>query len=96
MKIAQIGLVVILGFSVSGCSSVFKNSNVGSSWDCPNAQGVGCSSIEYADEIARQKLVLNEANLKKPKSKKKKKHKILVNKHERDFEIQTIQERETK
>jgi len=55
-------------FLTSSCST-YK-----SSWDCPKASGIGCSSLEYADEIARQQMILNKA--------KREKRKILIN---RDF-----------
>lgn len=30
-----------------------------STWNCPLESGIGCSSIEYADEIAKQEIQLN-------------------------------------
>ena len=32
-----------------------------STWDCPKAKGIGCSSVEYADQIARQQIIVNKA-----------------------------------
>lgn len=37
---------------LSGCSS-YK-----STWNCPLETGIGCSSIKYADEIAKQEIKL--------------------------------------
>jgi hypothetical protein len=52
----------LLFFSlVCGCSS-YK-----SSWDCPKAKGIGCSSLEYADEMAREQILLNTGKYKKLK-----------------------------
>jgi hypothetical protein len=30
-----------------------------STWDCPKVKGIGCSSLEYADEVARKQILLN-------------------------------------
>lgn len=43
-------------FSLSGCSG-YK-----STWDCPKIKGIGCSSLEYADEVAREQILLNTIN----------------------------------
>jgi hypothetical protein len=40
-------------FLLSGCSS-YK-----STWNCPLEMGIGCSSIKYADEIAKQEIQSN-------------------------------------
>ncbi len=45
--------------TLSSCSS-YKTS-----WDCPKAKGIGCSSLEYADEVAREQIVLNTIKAKK-------------------------------
>ena len=63
-KVISTTLLVILGLSVSGCSG-YK-----SSWDCPKVKGIGCSSLEYADEVAREQILLN--------TKKNEKKKILL------------------
>lgn len=52
----QCVILLLLGI-VSGCTS-YKNS-----WSCPNAKGIGCSSLEYADEVARKQILLNKARL---------------------------------
>lgn len=31
-----------------------------STWDCPKIKGIGCSSIEYADWIAREQIITNK------------------------------------
>jgi len=46
-----IGLLVLC----SSCSS-YK-----STWDCPKEIGIGCSSIEYADEVAKDQIILNHS-----------------------------------
>ena len=57
---------VLLGcLLLAGCSS-YK-----SSWDCPKELGIGCSSLEYADEVARDQIILN--------SKKESSKRILFN-----------------
>lgn len=38
---------------VTGCSG-YKTS-----WDCPKEMGIGCSSLEYADGVAREQILLN-------------------------------------
>jgi len=50
----KIGLVSIL-LCLSSCSS-YK-----STWDCPKETGIGCSSIEYADEVAKEQIILNHS-----------------------------------
>ncbi|AIL66157.1 hypothetical protein NOVO_09240 (plasmid) [Rickettsiales bacterium Ac37b] len=63
----MIRLASILFFILflSNCSSYR------SSWDCPKAKGIGCSSLEYADNIAREQILLNSGV--------KQKKKILIN-----------------
>ena len=63
-KVIGATLLLVLGLSVSGCSG-YK-----SSWDCPKVKGIGCSSLEYADEVAREQILLN--------TEKKNKKKILL------------------
>jgi hypothetical protein len=31
-----------------------------STWDCPKVRGIGCSSIEYADLVAREQILANK------------------------------------
>lgn len=93
MRVRQILLMSCFVF-LGGCSAAFKNSNIGSDWDCSNAKGIGCSSIEFADEIARQKIVLNESLLVKSKKKRSvKAKKVLINEHDQDFAKQPIEMR---
>lgn len=49
-------LFLLLG-NLSACTSYKSN------WSCSNAQGIGCSSLEYADEVARKQILLNQASL---------------------------------
>lgn len=51
---ARIFLAVLMLFLVTGCSQ-YK-----SSWSCRNPEGIGCSSISYADRIARKNIILND------------------------------------
>jgi hypothetical protein len=53
-----------------------------STWDCPKVKGIGCSSLEYADEIARKQIILN--TVKKPAKR------VLIKKNETNFEIDEI------
>lgn len=45
--------MISLSLTLSSCAS-YKTS-----WDCPKVKGIGCSSLEYADEIARKQILLN-------------------------------------
>lgn len=45
--------LLIAMICLSACST-YKTS-----WDCKNQKGIGCSSMEYADEIARKRIILN-------------------------------------
>jgi hypothetical protein len=64
--------LIILTLATSSCSH-YK-----SSWDCKNPQGIGCSSIEYADDVARKRIILNEIKNEKSKS-------VLIREHYADF-----------
>jgi hypothetical protein len=47
-------LIALITFTLmSGCSS-YKTS-----WDCPKVRGIGCSSVNYADEMAMEQILLN-------------------------------------
>jgi hypothetical protein len=70
--ITGVGLALIL----SSCTG-YKTS-----WDCPKVKGIGCSSLEYADEIARKQILLN--------TDKKQKKEILIRKNENNFELDEI------
>ena len=52
-KISKLLSFIVLSFLVSGCSG-YKTS-----WDCPKSKGIGCSSIGYADEMAKEQILLN-------------------------------------
>ena len=52
----KISSVVLVLFLVTGCSQ-YK-----SSWSCRNPEGIGCSSISYADRIARKNIILNDGD----------------------------------
>jgi len=56
----QLSLLLASFILLSACSG-YK-----SSWDCPKAKGIGCSSLEYADEMAREQILLNTGKHKKP------------------------------
>ncbi len=49
-----------------------------STWDCPKVKGIGCISLEYADEVARKQILLNTT--------KKQKKKVLIKQDENSFE----------
>ena len=70
-----IKLMLILT-SLSNCTS-YKTT-----WDCPKVKGIGCSSLEYEDEIARKQILLNTG--KNPAKK------VLIKKNENNFEIDEI------
>lgn len=72
-------LVIIAAITLSSCAH-YK-----SSWDCKNPQGLGCTSIEYADEIARRHIILNEGKSEKEKI-------ILLKEHYSDFKKYETQE----
>lgn len=58
-KLNNIAVSMILLTFLSGCNS-YKTS-----WDCAKAKGIGCSSLEYADEIARKQILLNKGEKQK-------------------------------
>ena len=70
--------VLIVIATLSGCSQ-YK-----SSWSCPNPEGIGCSSIIYADQVARKHIILAEPEAKKH-NQDKNKPKILIREHYKDF-----------
>ncbi len=75
LTVVSIGLLITL----TSCTS-YKTT-----WDCPKVKGIGCSSLEYADEIARKQILLNtDTKVKKT---------ILIKKNlsdEHDFEEEEI------
>ena len=52
-RIIKITSLLVL-LNIASCSS-YKNS-----WDCPRVRGIGCSSVEYADLVAKEQIVLNK------------------------------------
>ena len=78
-KIRSLKLIIMMTITLSSCAH-YK-----SSWDCKNAQGLGCTSVEYADEIARRHIILNEDKAEKEK-------RILLKEHYSDFKKYETQE----
>lgn len=90
-------IAIILSTALTSCSQ-YK-----SSWSCKNPEGIGCSSITYADQIARKHIILNEEQKSASKinsdSKTHKHHhsqkesnKILIKEHYSDFEKYSTKE----
>jgi hypothetical protein len=46
----------VLLITLSGCSTYR------STWECPKLHGIGCSSLEYADMVAKEQILLNSTN----------------------------------
>ena len=65
--------LILISITLSSCAS-YKTT-----WDCPKVKGIGCSSLEYADEIARKQILLNTS--------KKQKKEVLIKQDENNFEI---------
>jgi hypothetical protein len=68
--------LILISITLSSCAS-YKTT-----WDCPKVKGIGCSSLEYADEIARKQILLNTG--------KKQQKKVLIKKDETHFEEEEI------
>ncbi|MEK7400035.1 MAG: hypothetical protein AAB116_24085 [Candidatus Poribacteria bacterium] len=64
--------LVLISIMLSSCTG-YK-----STWDCPKVKGIGCSSLEYADEVARKQILLNTGD--------KQKKKVLIKQSENTFE----------
>lgn len=75
-KFSHIVVLTSLLTALAGCAS-YKTT-----WDCPKIKGIGCSSLEYADEIARKQILLNTG--------KKSAKKVLIKKDENNFELDEI------
>ena len=95
-RITLTAAALMISILLSGCAGKYK-----SSWSCKNPEGVGCSSIYYADLIARKHIILNEdkkadktLSQKRGKhiSKKRKSKKVLIKEHYSDFEKVKTQE----
>ncbi len=81
-KLYQLFLLSLVLGGLSNCSQ-YK-----SSWSCSNPEGIGCSSITYADQIARKHIILAEPEVGKTnniKTQDKDKPKILIREHYKDF-----------
>jgi hypothetical protein len=63
---------ILISVILSSCSG-YK-----STWDCPKVKGIGCSSLEYADEVARKQILLNTG--------KKLKKEVLIQQSDSHFE----------
>ncbi len=63
---------ILISVILSSCSG-YK-----STWDCPKVKGIGCSSLEYADEVARKQILLNTG--------KKLKKEVLIQQSDIHFE----------
>jgi hypothetical protein len=84
-----IALTLLGLIGITGCSQ-YK-----SSWTCKNPEGIGCSSIGYADRVARKHIILNDEHFmedtKKSKAQQRTK-KLLINEHYSDFKKQKKEE----
>ncbi len=68
--------LILISIMLSSCSG-YK-----STWDCPKVKGIGCSSLEYADELARKQILLNTGE--------KQQKKILIKQSGNNFEEEEI------
>ncbi len=64
--------LVLISIMLSSCTG-YK-----STWDCPKVKGIGCSSLEYADEVARKQILLNTGA--------KQQKKVMIKQSENNFE----------
>ena len=51
----RVWLASLMLLSLCSCAS-YK-----STWDCPKVRGIGCSSIEYADQVAREQILASKS-----------------------------------
>ena len=60
-KLVLKSVILSLILLCSGCSKYRGE------WDCPNVKGIGCSSIEQAEKVAKEQILLNigQARVKK-------------------------------
>lgn len=96
IKIAKkISVAILILFLFSGCSQ-YK-----SSWSCQNPEGIGCSSIGYADMVARKNIILNDDNATEYRknngqnsvqNNKKRHKKLLIRERYSDFKKQNQEE----
>ncbi len=94
MRMSMLISCLTIMFGLSGCSG-YK-----STWDCPRAKGIGCSSLEYADEIAREQILLNATNsinfINRAKSQKEQSNKAKTGTRTRTTTTTTITETKAK
>lgn len=89
-KIKQALTLILSLFLFTGCAK-YKTS-----WSCKNPEGIGCSSIGYADRIARKSILLNYINTEAEQNNyhdlKIKHKKLLINERYSDFNKQNMRE----
>ena len=73
VKILRGFIAALLLSLIAGCSTYKSN------WSCKNPEGLACTSVFHADEIARKHIVLNS------NQEKKQKKKVLIKEHYADF-----------
>lgn len=85
--VTQLVLVFICGV-LGGCSK-YK-----SSWTCSDPKGIGCSSVRYADQVARKHIILNDDEKQSYLGDKKRlySNKMLIKEHYSDFKKFETQE----
>lgn len=89
VRLTIIALTLLGLIGITGCSQ-YK-----SSWTCKNPEGIGCSSIGYADRVARKHIILNDEHLMEDTKGRKAKQntkKLLINEHYSDFKKQKKEE----
>ena len=94
IKILRV-LFLLTSLALTSCSQ-YK-----SSWSCPNPEGIGCSSITYADRLARKHIILAETNAcaeqlscstKSKQTRNNTKPKVLLKERYTDFEYHEASE----
>jgi len=65
-KKVNFAIIVAMGLLLSGCAKY------GGDWECGTVKGIGCSSIEEAERVARDQILLNTGSGTKKKIKIKK------------------------
>ena len=63
IKKVSLASVITMGLLLSGCAKY------GGDWDCGTVKGIGCSSIEVAERVARDQILLNTGSCTKKKIK---------------------------
>jgi hypothetical protein len=87
-RVSNVLASILTLFLFTGCSH-YK-----SSWSCRNPEGIGCSSIGYADRVARKDIILNDDKNFEPQStvnqqgKNKNYKKLLIRERYSDFKKQ--------